>query len=191
LPQFSQAQNAASGQFQNAGGGQFENFNQPLARNLVGRTLAGQFLDPFQNPGLQGVLDRGGNFIQNRLNTDFAGAGRNLGAARPAAADLLGTFTSNTLFNNFNAERARQQNALGSVQSFDPTQQFFDRLNALSAAAQGNSTSTAPFAQDRVAGALGGLQTGQAIGDILGGIFKGSGSGSGGFGTGSGGFGRI
>jgi hypothetical protein len=171
LPQFGLGQGAAASQFGQHGFGQQENFNQPLGRNLIGRTIAGQFLDPFQNPGLQGILDRGGDFIQNRLNTDFAGSGRNLGAARPAAADALGTFTSQTLFNNFNAERARQQGALGLVPSFDPTNQFFDRLNALQAAAQGNSVVTQPLSQDRLAGALGGASAGNQIGNILGGMF--------------------
>lgn len=174
LPQFNLAQSAIQNQALNAGVGTgFENFNQPLARNLLGRTMAGQFLDPFQNPGLQGILDRGGDFIQNRLNTDFGAAGRNLGAARPAAADALGTFTSNLLFNNFNAERARQQEAINAVQTLDPTNQFIGRLANLGGIAQGNTTTVAPpLRGDRLAGALGGLQAGQAVGDILGGIFR-------------------
>jgi hypothetical protein len=187
LQPFNFAQSSALNQANNAGvGSGFENFNQPLGRNLIGRTLAGQFLDPFQNPGLQGVLDRGANFIQNRLNTDFAASGRNLGAAQPAAADALGTFTSNLLFNNFNAERARQQGALGQVGAFDPTNQFFGRLGTLGNIASGNPTTTqiSPGG-DRLAGALGGLQAGAGLGSelegLLGGIFRGN-TGGGGFG---------
>jgi hypothetical protein len=186
LPQFNTAQGAINNQFLNAGGGSgFENFNQPLGRNLIGRTLAGQFLDPFNNPGLQGTLNRGADFIQNRLNTDFGAAGRNLGAARPAAADALGTFTSDLLFRNFNAERGRQQGALGDVAGFDPTNQFLGRLGGLSNIAQGNQSLTeiSPGG-DRLAGALGGLQAGAGLGGnlgtLLGGIFP-SNSGGGGF----------
>jgi len=176
LPGFNPALSATTGQFNSAGGGSQENFNQPLGRNLIGRTLSGQFLDPSNNPGLQGVLDRGGDFIQNRLNTDFARSGRDLEAATPAAADALGTFTSDVLFNNFNAERARQQGALGNVGSFDPLTQFLDRFGALSNVAHGNQSTSNPLFQDRLAGGIGGFQAGTAVGgsvqDILNEIFK-------------------
>jgi hypothetical protein len=172
LPGFNDALRSVLGQFGQSGSASgFENINQPLGRNLIGRTIAGQFLDPFQNPGLQGVLDRGGDFIKQRLNTDFARSGRDLGAARPAAADELGAFTSNTLFNNFNAERGRQQAALGQVGAFDPTNNFLDRFGALSNVASGNQATTVPLSQDRLSGALGGAQAGGAVGDILGRIF--------------------
>jgi hypothetical protein len=167
---FNQGFRATGNQFSQAGGDTgLENFNQPL-----GRTLAGQFLDPFQNPGLQGVLDRGGDFIQNRLNTDFASSGRNLDAARPAAADALGTFTSNLLFNNFNAERQRQQSALNQVPAFDPTDTFLSRLGGLSNVAQGNQAiSQRSPGGDPLAGALGGLQAGLGLGNQLGGLLGG------------------
>jgi hypothetical protein len=182
LPGFNDALRSILGQFGQSGSASgFENINQPLGRNLIGRTLSGQFLDPFQNPGLQGVLDRGGDFIKQRLNTDFARSGRDLGAGRPAAADALGSFTSNLLFNNFNAERARQQGALGQVGSFDPTNNFLDRFGVLSNVASGNQSTTVPLSQDRLSGALGGIQAGGAVGDILSGIFKGRGGGDSGF----------
>ncbi len=172
LPGFNLGNNAAMSQFQGAGTG--ENFNQPLSRNLIGRTLSGQFLDPNNNPGLQGVLKRGGDFIQNRLNTDFAGSGRDLNAARPAAADALGTFTSSILDKNFSRERGFQNAALDRVNASDPLNQFLDRFSSLGGAF-GNQSTSQPLSQDRLSGGLGGAFAGGQIGDILGGMFGGGG----------------
>lgn len=101
------------------------------ARNLVGETLRGSFLDPSTNPHLQRTFDIGADAITNRLNTNFARSGRDLAAGRPAAADELGRFAADLFGSNFQAERDRQVAAVGQEAATNPLNQAIERLRGI------------------------------------------------------------
>jgi hypothetical protein len=147
--------------------------NQDLARGLIGSTLSGQFLDPFNNPGLQNILQRGADTIGQQTNTRFGSAGRDVNSTGglPVFADRFGSFTGDVLFNNFNAERGRQDAALNQVSNFNPIDQFIRRTSGLPGFISGQNT-TVPLHQDRLAGFLGGAGAGRQAGEFLGGLGK-------------------
>lgn len=115
------------------------------ASNLVNDTLQGDFLSPESNPFLQQTFNRAADLTQGRLATEFAGAGRNLGASLPARSDELQTLASNIYGGNFQAERDRQVNAVGQSQGFDPLNQYINRLAGLIPNAGGVTTSQQPI----------------------------------------------
>ncbi len=117
------------------------------AADLTGSTLAGDFLSPDSNPFLMDIFNRGADTITNRLNTSFAGAGRDLGAARPAAKQEFSDLFANLFGGNFQAERGRQERALTAAQGLDPINQLINRLAALTPNAGGITTSTQPVFQ--------------------------------------------
>ena len=114
------------------------------AQGLTGQTLAGDFLRPESNPFLQGTFNRAADLTRGRLDTEFAGAGRNLGASFPARSDELQTLASNIFGGNFQAERDRQVNAVGQSQRLDPLNMFIDRLAGIIPGAGGSTQSTQP-----------------------------------------------
>lgn len=85
------------------------------AQQTTQQTLAGDFLRPGTNPFLQGTFDRAADLTRGRLDTEFAGAGRNLGASQPARSEELQTLASNIFGGNFQAERDRQLTAAGQA----------------------------------------------------------------------------
>lgn len=113
-------------------------------QGLIGQTLSGQFLDPNTNPFLQSTFNRAADLTQGRLDTEFAGAGRNLGAARPARSEELQTLSSNIFGQNFQRERDRQTAALTSAQDFDPLNILINQLAGIIPGAGGVTTSTQP-----------------------------------------------
>jgi len=113
-------------------------------QNLISQTLGGDFLDPSTNPFLQSTFNRAADLTRGRLDTEFAGAGRNLGASQPARSEELQTLASNIFGQNFQAERDRQTNALASSQDFDPLNLLINRLAGIIPGAGGTITSTQP-----------------------------------------------
>ena len=130
------------------------------AQQTTQQTLAGDFLSPDTNPFLQQTFNRAADLTRGRLDTEFAGAGRNLGAARPARSEELQTLSSNIFGGNFQQERDRQlqaasqaaplagadfQNIQAQIDagSFD-IDQFINRLGTLIPGAGGTTTSTQP-----------------------------------------------
>jgi len=113
-------------------------------QDLLSQTLGGDFLDPSTNPFLQSTFNRAADLTRGRLDTEFAGAGRNLGAAQPARSEELQTLASNIFGQNFQAERDRQINALASSQDFDPINLLINRLAGIIPGAGGTTTSTQP-----------------------------------------------
>ena len=120
------------------------------ASNLVNQTLQGDFLN--SNPFLDQTFNRAADLTRGRLDTEFAGSGRNLGAAQPARSEELQTLASNIYGGNFQAERDRQQGALGLAQGFDPINQYINRLAGIIPGAGGVSTSTQPVFQQGLFG---------------------------------------
>jgi hypothetical protein len=98
---------------------------------LVSQTLQGDFLLPDTNPFLQGTFDRAADAVQNRLETQFAGSGRNIGASAPAARDQLSGLANQIFGGNFQAERDRQIQSLFAGQQFNPLDVFIRRLSQI------------------------------------------------------------
>lgn len=159
-PQYlNSALQSAVGGANSAFGQGFEQYNQGAGRDLVGQQLRGDFLLPDSNPYLQETFNRGADAIQNRLDTQFSGSGRNLGASiAPAKADLS-SFANQLYGGNYANERQIQQGSLNQVSQFDPLNQFISRLGLLSPAA-GRETSTSTY----------GKETGSPL-DIFGALF--------------------
>jgi hypothetical protein len=117
----------------------------PNAQNLVNNTMMGGFLGPDTNPYLQGTFNRAADLTRGRLDSEFAGAGRNLGASMPARSEELQTLASNIYGGNYQAERDRQFNAVGQAESLDPLNQYFNRIAGIVPGAGGVTTSTQPY----------------------------------------------
>lgn len=59
------------------------------------------------NPYLDRLFNQGADQITNRLQSSFAGSGRNIEAARPVAAEDLGTFGANLYGSAYDADQNR------------------------------------------------------------------------------------
>ena len=128
------------------------------ANQLTQQTLQGDFLN--SNPYLDQTFNRAADLTRGRLATEFAGSGRDIDASRPARSEELQTLASNIYGGNFQAERDRQQGAIGQaggLQSADfqniqamidagsfPLDQFINRLGGIIPGAGGVSQSTQP-----------------------------------------------
>lgn len=77
------------------------------AQGYAQNVLSGQYLN--SNPYLDATFNRAADSVQNRLQTSFAGAGRNTSAARPYAAQELNDLATNIYGGNYQAERERMQ----------------------------------------------------------------------------------
>lgn len=86
----------------------------------LGETLSpytsGEYLDVASNPYMQGLLTSVGDQIQNRINAQFAGAGRDLsGINQQAIARGLTEGQLPLLFNQFNQQQQNQLNAANTL----------------------------------------------------------------------------
>ena len=61
-----------------------------------------------KNPYLDAAFNRAADSVQNRLQSGFAGAGRNIEAARPVAAQELNDLATGIYGGAYDAERNRQ-----------------------------------------------------------------------------------
>jgi hypothetical protein len=138
-----QGVNAASSQFNSQTGG---TGSQLLGQGqgVVSDTLQGNYLNPDSNPYLKNTFNRAADLTRTRLASEFAGSGRDLSASAPARSDELQTLASNIYGGNYQAERDRQQNAVGQARSLDPLNMFIDRLGGIIPGAGGTSRSTQP-----------------------------------------------
>lgn len=85
---------------------------QSYASNLIGRNQPITF-GGASNPHLDATFNRGADQIMNRLKTDFAGSGRNTGAAMPVAGEQLGAFANDLYGGAYESERNRMANEIG------------------------------------------------------------------------------
>lgn len=92
--------------------------NQDLQGNIMG-SLDQQF-------------NRASDLTKTRLDTEFAGAGRNLGASYPARSDELQTLASN-IYDPQNLYR------------YDPTNMLIDRIAGIIPGAGGVTTGEQPY----------------------------------------------
>jgi len=116
----------------------------PTGQNLLQQTLQGDFLSPDTNPFLAGTFNRAADLTQNRLASEFAGAGRDLGASLPARSEELQTLASNIFGGNFARERGLQTAALDQAQTFDPLNRIINQLAGIIPGAGGSTQSTQP-----------------------------------------------
>ena len=114
-------------------------------QELLAQNFRGDFLSPDTNPFLKGTFDRAADLTRGRLDSEFAASGRNLGAAAPARSDELQTLASNIYGGNYQQERGRQQDALGSAPGYDPLNQYINRIAAVIPGAGGVTTSQQPI----------------------------------------------
>ena len=114
------------------------------SQGLTSRTLAGDFLNPDSNPFLQSTFNRAADLTRTRLSSEFAGAGRDLGAAQPARSDELQTLASNIFGGNFQRERDKQVGAIDQSQGLDPLNLLINRLAGIIPGAGGSTQSTQP-----------------------------------------------
>lgn len=82
----------------------------PLVGNAQGYAndvLQGNFLNA--NPYLDATFNRAADAVQNRIQTSFAGSGRNVEAGRGLAAQEMNDLASQIYGGNYQAERQRMQ----------------------------------------------------------------------------------
>lgn len=142
-----QAQNAFSSSGQVQDPSRFTNPGDRLileGQGLTSDTLQGNFLSPDSNPFLEGTFNRAADLTRGRLDSEFSGAGRNIGASRPARSEELQTLASNIFGGNFQAERDRQLTAVDQAQGLDPLNMFINRLAGVIPGAGGVTSSTQP-----------------------------------------------
>ena len=142
LPPLKQATNIALGQFRGRGPGAMDLLKS--SQDLTQRTIEGDFLDPNSNPFLASTFNRAADLTQNRLSSEFAGAGRNLGAALPARSEELQTLASNIFGGNFQQERNRQMSAIDQGQALDPLNRFINQIAGIIPGAGGATQSSQP-----------------------------------------------
>jgi len=74
--------------------------------------IGGKYLDPSNNPGLQGILDQTSRDVTNQANSQFSMAGRyGSGAHTDVLSRNLADAQNNVLYQNYAQERANQQSA--------------------------------------------------------------------------------
>lgn len=69
------------------------------------------------NPYLDSTFNHAADQVTNRLQSDFAGSGRNTGAARPVAADELSQLATGIYGGDYNNERNRMASELSQNRS--------------------------------------------------------------------------
>ncbi|MEM8714165.1 MAG: hypothetical protein AAGE92_00065 [Cyanobacteria bacterium P01_G01_bin.4] len=117
----------------------------PGSQQVLSDTIQGNFLSPDTNPYLEQTFNRAADLTRTRLDSEFAGAGRNLGAAAPARSEELQTLASNIYGGNFQRERDRQVTALDQSLNFDPLNMLVNRTAGLLPGAGGATQSTQPI----------------------------------------------
>ena len=85
-------------------------------QNQLGGYASGANLDPMSNPQMQAMLQQVGDDAQNRINAQFAGAGRDLSGMNSLAASRgVAQATTPLLFNQYNQNVANQMSAANSL----------------------------------------------------------------------------
>lgn len=84
---------------------------QNYATGILSNAPTSQF-GAATNPALDATFNRAADQVQNRLQSSFAGSGRNIGAARPVAADELGDLAQRIYGGAYESERDRMASDL-------------------------------------------------------------------------------
>jgi hypothetical protein len=116
-------------------------------QNQLGGYASGANLDPMSNPQMQAMLQQVGDDAQNRINAQFAGAGRDLSGMNSLAASRgVAQATTPLLFNQYNQNVANQMSA----------------ANSLYGAGQNTAATQSSLDAQRQAMRAGGVEQGQA-----------------------------
>lgn len=78
--------------------------------------LRGDYLDPTQNPGFTDAMERAQRDVYNKINSAFAGAGRNItgnAAGQRAVGEGIADVTARNMLDQFNKQQGYQLQALG------------------------------------------------------------------------------
>jgi len=109
-------------------------YMQPAFQDIVNAAgseyAAGGSINPYTS--LDAQFGRAADITRTRLDSEFAGSGRNLGASQPARSDELQGLAAR-IYDPQNIAR------------FDPLNQYIDRLAALVPGAGGTTTSVQPY----------------------------------------------
>lgn len=153
-----------------------EGFNtwKPLtdaSKGYYDDVLSGQYLDPSSNPGLSGLLDRTRSDVTNDVNSQFSMAGRyGSGAHTGVLTDRLADAENGVLYNNYQAERGRQDAAATTVNQGEQSS-LASLLQAAGVGAELPYTGTSSLASSLAALFNGGTsKTSAGIGGVLQGI---------------------
>lgn len=150
--------------------------NTAAANTQLGSTIAGDYLNPASNPWLEQTFNTAADSTQNRLASEYAGAGRNVGASLPARSAELQGLAASIFGGNYQQERNRQFSAIGmapSLENADLNQHLQSIMGLSSASSTGGSQQTmyqgSPWGS-AAGGALSGAATGATVGSIFPGI---------------------
>jgi len=158
------------------------------AQNLTQGVLQGNMLSPDTNPYLEQTFNRAADLTRGRLDSEFAGSGRNLGASMPARSEELQTLASQIYGGNYGRERMLQNSAVGQALSLGandfndinamlesqnlPLDTLINRIQGLAPAAGGTAVSSSPVQSGSpLLGAIGGASSLGGLGAALGGGF--------------------
>ena len=114
--------------------------------------LGGKYLDPSTNPWLMQSFNAAADATRGRLDSEFAGSGRNLGATMPARAYDLQTLANQMFGGNYDRERGIQVAGMDASQNLDPTNILLNRIAGLTPGAGGTTQSTQPVYQTGLLG---------------------------------------
>lgn len=103
-----QAQNQGLQQIQQQATGNNAVENNAAAANAF--ETSGALLNPNANPYLQGMFNQAGNQIQNRLSSEFAGAGSNIANSAPVQSDQLNQLAT-SMYGNAYGQGLQSMNA--------------------------------------------------------------------------------
>jgi hypothetical protein len=166
------------------------------AENYTANTLNGNVQT---NPMLNQLFQQGASQIQQQMDSQFAGAGRNVDQDQGQTAQALGNFGANLYGNAYNTEQGAQNAALYAAPSMlnsqlglqsalygagqnvqNLGQQYIQApqtfLNQYLSQVNGNLGATQSTPYNSTTGAIGGGLLGSSLGNALGGYLNGSGS---------------
>lgn len=102
------------------------------ANNYVTNVLSG---NPANNPYLNSEFQQGANQVQNQLESEFAGAGRNVLASAPVQSDSLNNLAAQLYGGAYNTGIQQQENASAEAPTLEQNQ-YAAQQNLYNAGAQ-------------------------------------------------------
>lgn len=143
------------------------------AQGLIGDTIGGKYLSPDSNPYLQGMIDKTGRDVTDRVNAQFSQAGRyGSGAHGYGLSQGLADSENSLLAQNYSTERGIQNQA-ATLPAQMENQNLAQLLQASGVGAELPYTGTNSLASSLSALFSGGTQK---SGGGIGGLLQGAGS---------------
>lgn len=137
------------------------------SQGYLSDTIGGKYLNPETNPYLQGMIDKTGRDVTDRVNSQFSMAGRyGSGAHGYGLAQGLADSENQLLYQNYGAERGMQNQAASTAPGLQG-QNLSQLLQASGLGAELPYTGTNALANQLAALFGGGVQKGPGIGGSL------------------------